>query len=199
MQVTRSYFSIFRKCCCTFSSLLWIWLEKEFSKIFLWALRIFSKAKSQQWPEHPPFPIPFSTACFPLAGGATPAIPPSASCKEPGAGQSVSSPEPQFLPCCLRSRLPNKSGTGGELCIPPTYNTPPLFLTVSWWGGSSSKLLIVSTPGSFFLVIPAGRVWCINELQWLKLERPVVFNHLVHPPTWAEVFLTLFFLMLYVV
>lgn len=164
-------------------------------KIFLWASRIFSKVtllvshkgKKPTLSRAPSLPIPFTTVCSPSTELP---VPPEGSLGAPRSHHSHTAP---WAPS------QGEWDWRGALNSPyvPHSSTAPH--SVSWWSGSASKLLIDSTPGSLFLVIPAGRVWCIKELQRLKLERPVVFNHLVHPPTWAGVFLMLFFPMLYLV
>lgn len=169
-------------------------LEKDVGKIFSWASRSFSKVQSQHWPEHPPFPIPFSTACFPPPERAAPAQ--SSQCLLQGAWcRTVCEPPGATIPTLLPEEQASQWEWDWRVALNSPYvqHSSTVPCSVSWWSGSSSKLLIDSTPGSFFLVIPAGRVWCIKELQRLKLERPVVFNHLVHPPTWAGDSLRSFF------
>lgn len=178
------------KCSHTFFSLLWLLLEK--------AVRL--PCKPQEASQRQKLMLtscgdaPFHQSLSPLCTSqlleeqSLPS-PPSASCRKPGTGRAGSSPE--LLPKALASQQDRDWKVALKSS---TYNPSLLFLTVSPAGTEVSIcFLIHSTPGSFFLAVPAGRMWCIKESQLLKLERPMVFNHFLHPPTWAGVFLTIFF------
>lgn len=104
--------------------------------------------------EHHPFPIPFFTTRFPSPEKAIPAQ--SSQCLLQGA---------RLLPrATIPARPPEEQASQHEwdwraALNSPTYNTPPLLLTVSPAGTEVPiSFLIDSTPGSLFLVIPAGRV-----------------------------------------
>lgn len=140
-----------------------------------------------------PSPVPFSITYFPPPQKAIPAQSSQCLLWKTWHRKGWGAPIPVLLPKALASQ---RDGDWKAALKSSTYNPPLLFLTVSPAGTEVSiSFLIDSTPGSFFLAVPAGRMWCIKESQRLKLERPMVFNHVLHPPTWAGVFLTIFFLM----
>lgn len=183
------------------------WKKMLVSKI-LWASRIFSKiillvshkGKKPTVTRAPSLPHPFLHCMLPTSRKSNPSpvlpVPPAGSLVQ----DSLWAPRSHHSHSAPRGvGFPGRVGLEGSFELPLRSTLLHSPYSVSWWSRSGSELLIDSTPGSFFLVIPAGRVWCIKELQRLKLGTPVIFNHLVPPPTWAGVFLMLFFLMLYLV
>lgn len=141
-----------------------------------------------------PSPIPFSIMYFPPPERAIPAQFSQCLLQKTWHRKGWELPRAP-VPVLLPKALASQQDRDWKVALKSsTYNPPLLFLTVSPAGTEVSiRFLIDSTPGSFFLAVPAGRMWCIKESQRLKLERPMVFNHFLHPPTWAGVFLTIFF------
>lgn len=181
----------FLKCSHTFFCLLWLLVEN--------AVRLpCEPCKASQRQKlmltscgHPPCPNPFSITYFPSSERVIPAW-----CLLQSLARGLGAAIPAPLPRVLASQ---ETRLKGRFEVPP-HDTPPLLLIMPPAGTEVSiSFLIDGTPDSSFLVIPAGRLWCIKELQQLRLQRPMVFNHSLHTPSWVWVFLTLFFLMFYLV